>query len=74
MKPDTSSANDTFVKGLSWETFSNLVCFGLAYAGVRQLRRLCGLHADLLRREADPFLLPRTHLASIRLGKANVSP
>jgi len=31
MKPDHSTPKRTFVKALSWETFSNLVCFGLAY-------------------------------------------
>jgi len=31
MKPDTSTPKRTFVKALSWETISNLVCFGLAY-------------------------------------------
>jgi len=32
MKPDPSSRQRSIVKALSWETFSNLVCFGLAYA------------------------------------------
>jgi uncharacterized membrane protein len=31
MKPDTSTPKRTFFKALSWESFSNLVCFGLAY-------------------------------------------
>jgi adenylylsulfate kinase len=32
MKPDHSAPIRTFIKGLSWETFSNLVCFVLAYS------------------------------------------
>ena len=31
MKPDSSAPRRTFVKALSWETFSNLVCLALAY-------------------------------------------
>lgn len=31
MKPDASSPGRSFVKALSWETFSNTVCFGIAY-------------------------------------------
>jgi uncharacterized membrane protein len=31
MKPDTSSPKRSFAKAVSWETFSNLVCFGIAY-------------------------------------------
>ena len=32
MKPDPSTPKRSFAKALSWETFSNLVCFALAYA------------------------------------------
>ncbi len=32
MKPDPSSRHRSVVKALTWETFSNLVCFALAYA------------------------------------------
>ena len=32
MKPDASTRKRTVVKALSWETSSNLVCFGFAYA------------------------------------------
>jgi adenylylsulfate kinase len=32
MKPDSSTPKRSFVKALSWETFSNLVCFALAFA------------------------------------------
>mgnify|MGYP000937837228 CR=1 FL=1 len=32
MKPDPSSRQRSIIKALSWETLSNLVCFGLAYA------------------------------------------
>ena len=31
MKPDPSTRRRSVLKALSWETFSNLVCFGLAY-------------------------------------------
>jgi len=31
MKPDSSTPRRSFVKAVSWETFSNLVCFVLAY-------------------------------------------
>ena len=31
MKPDSSLPQRSFIKGLSWECFSNLVCGGLAY-------------------------------------------
>jgi len=31
MKPDSSTPKRTFFKGLSWESLSNSVCFGLAY-------------------------------------------
>jgi uncharacterized membrane protein len=31
MKPDPSARGRSFAKGFSWETFSNLVCFGMAY-------------------------------------------
>jgi uncharacterized membrane protein len=32
VRPDTSTPKRTAAKALSWETFSNLVCLGLAYA------------------------------------------
>jgi uncharacterized membrane protein len=32
MRPDPSTPKRSFVKAVSWETFSNLACFGLAYA------------------------------------------
>ena len=32
MRPDPSTPKRSFAKAVSWETFSNLVCFGLAYA------------------------------------------
>ncbi len=32
MKHDSSLPRRTFVKALTWETFSNLVCFGMAFA------------------------------------------
>jgi uncharacterized membrane protein len=31
MKHDPSTRKRTVTKALTWETFSNLVCFGLAY-------------------------------------------
>jgi uncharacterized membrane protein len=31
MKPDPSTPKRSFAKAVSWETFSNLVCGGLAY-------------------------------------------
>jgi uncharacterized membrane protein len=31
MKPDRSTPKRSIVKAISWESFSNLVCFGLAY-------------------------------------------
>jgi len=31
MKPDSSTPRRTITKAVSWETFSNLVCGGLAY-------------------------------------------
>lgn len=31
MKPDASSPKRSFAKAVSWESFSNLVCFALAY-------------------------------------------
>lgn len=31
MKPDPSTRKRSIAKALSWETFSNLVCLGLAY-------------------------------------------
>ncbi len=31
MKPDSSTPARTFVKALSWETFSTVACFGLAW-------------------------------------------
>ena len=32
MKPDPSAPKRSLAKAVSWEAFSNLVCFGLAYA------------------------------------------
>jgi len=32
MKHDTSLPKRTIAKALTWESFSNLVCFGMAYA------------------------------------------
>jgi uncharacterized membrane protein len=32
MKPDPSTPKRSVAKAISWETFSNLVCFVLAYA------------------------------------------
>lgn len=32
MKPDSSTPKRSFLKALSWETFSNLICFVLAIA------------------------------------------
>jgi uncharacterized membrane protein len=32
VKPDPSTRSRSIAKAVTWETFSNLVCFGLAYA------------------------------------------
>lgn len=32
MRPDPSTPKRSIAKAVSWETFSNLVCFALAYA------------------------------------------
>jgi uncharacterized membrane protein len=32
VRPDSSTPRRSIAKAVSWETFSNLVCFGLAYA------------------------------------------
>ena len=32
MRPDSSTPKRSIAKAASWETFSNLVCFALAYA------------------------------------------
>ena len=63
MKPDLSTRRRSVLKALSWETFSNLVCFGLAYAMFGNIGGCAVFTARVLPCEADPLLLPRADLA-----------
>ena len=73
MKPDPSTTEATVAKALTWESFSNLVCFGLAFATFGNLERLRRVHGCLLHREADPVLFPRKTLASNPLWKGSTT-